>query len=194
MRFRTLVAVLLLLATVVGQAFAAPFVLFPKAGRLVSPNGQFEVRDADRPGAATDFVGAFHSLWLTDLSTGRSQKLCDYLGVAAVAWSGNDFLVITQYVGKKTSRALVFSTGGPEEPVMLDESTLVQLVPVDLRPALRANDHVFVEAVRLESETFHFRVWGYGQHDRNGFRWNCQYSLRDGKVACDVAGETTFRR
>src|SRR6478752_9171147 len=103
MRLRTL-AVTLLLAVLGRQAFAAPFVLFPKAGRLVSPNGQFEVRDADRPGAATDFVGAFHSLWLVDVSTGRSRKLCDYLGVAAVAWSGNEFLVVTQNVGKKTSR------------------------------------------------------------------------------------------
>jgi len=193
MRLRTL-AVTLLLAVLGRQAFAAPFVLFPKAGRLVSPNGQFEVRDADRPGAATDFVGAFHSLWLIDVSTGRSRKLCDYLGVAAVAWSGNEFLVVTQYVGKKTSRALVFSTTGPVEPVMLDESTLVQLVPVELRPTLRENDHVFLEAVGLESETFRFRVWGYGQHDRNGFRWNCQYSLGGGGVACEVAGETTFRR
>jgi hypothetical protein len=30
------------------------------------------------------------------------------MGVAAVGCSGNDYLVVTQYVGKKTSRALVF--------------------------------------------------------------------------------------
>ena len=103
-----------------------------------------------------------------------------------MAWSSNDFLVITQYVSKKTSRALVFAAAS-EESVLLDTSTLVQMVPVELRPSLRENDHVFVEASRLEQETFYFRVWGYGKHDHDGFRWNCQYLLSHGSVSCTTA-------
>ena len=166
--------------------FAAPFSVFPKAGRLLSPDGHFEVWDADREGSAGEFVGTFHALWLTEAATGRSRKLCDYLGLAAVAWSSNDFLVVTQYVGKRTSRALVFAATSSREPVLLDTPNLIQMVDVEMRPTLRENDHVFVEASRLEQETFYFRVWGYGKHDPDGFRWNCQYLLSQGNVSCST--------
>ena len=136
--------------------------MFPKTSRLVSADGRFEVRDVAPQSSAGELVGASHSLWLTELTTGRSRKLCDYLGIAAVAWSSNDFLVVTQYVGKKTSRALVFAASSPVEPVLLDAPGLIQMVNVEMRPSLRGNDHIFVEASRLEEETFYFRVWGYG--------------------------------
>ena len=161
--------------------------MFPKAGRLVSADGRFEVRDVAPESSAGELVGASHSLWLTELITGRSRKLCDYLGIAAVAWSSDDFLVVTQYVGKKTSRALVFAASSSAEPVLLDAPGLIQMVDVELRPMLRENDHVFVEGSRLEEKTFHFRVWGYGKHDPNGFRWNCRYSLSEGSVWCAPA-------
>jgi hypothetical protein len=165
-------------------AHAAPFSMFPKTERLISPDHRFEVRDVTPQSSVGELVGAPHSLWLTELSTGRSRKLCDYLGLAAVAWSSNDFLVITQYLGRKTSRALVFAVASSDEPVLLDAPGLIQMLPVELRPTLRENDHLFVEASRLEQETFFFRVWGYGKHDPNGFRWNCQYLLSDGQVSC----------
>jgi hypothetical protein len=167
--------------------YAAPFSMFPKAGRLISPDGRFEVRDVAPLSSVGELVGASHSLWMTELSTGRSRKLCDYLGLAAVAWSSNDFLVVTQYVGKRTSRALVFAAASSEDPVLLDASSLIQMVPVELRSTLRENDHAFVEASRLEEGIFYFRVWGYGKHDPNGFRWACQYWLSDGRVSCTPA-------
>jgi hypothetical protein len=87
-------------------------------------------------------------------------------------------------VGKRTSRALVFSAAANADPVMLDEKALTQLVPVDLRPALRGNDHVFVEAVRIEGNDLYLRVWGYGAHDSPGFEWNCKYRMMDGAISC----------
>ena len=185
MRTGRFASILVLLVAMLGApVVAAPFVVFPQAGSLASPDGRFMVRDVDRAGSASEFVGSFHSLWLTEVPTGRSRKLCDYLGVAAVAWSGNDFLVITQYVGKRSSRALVYSVSGADELVMLDGSTLIQLLPAESRASLRENDHVFVEASRLDGGTFYFRVWGYGRRDPNGFRWNCECGLRGGRVAC----------
>ncbi len=165
-------------------AFATPFVVLPKAGQLMSPDGRLVVRNVEHEGAASDFIGTFHSLWLTELATGRSRKLCDYLGVAAVAWSSEGSLVVTEYVGKRTSRAWVFSAADLDDPVMLDKLTLTRLVPVELRPALRGNDHVFVEASGVEEDRLHLRVWGYGQHDANGFRWRCEYALRENAVSC----------
>jgi len=186
MRLFRLMLFPVLLVSVAVHVYAAPLTLFPKAGRLASPDGRFEVRDIDQREPDSELFGIFHSLWLIETATGHSRKLCDYVGIAAVAWSSNDFLVVTQYVSKKTSRALVFGASS-EESVLLDTPTLVQSVPVELRPSLRENDHVFVEASRLEQETFYFRVWGYGKHDREGFRWNCEYLLSHGSVSCTTA-------
>ena len=181
---RLVFSMIVIVGTLIAYTLAAPFVVFPKAGELVSPDRRFVVRNAEREGSAFDFAGTFRSLWLIEVATGRSRKLCDYLGVAAVAWSSNDFLVVTQYVSKKTSRALIFPVAVTKDPVMLDKSTLIQLVPMELRPALRENDHVFVEALRVEQDTLYLRVWGYGQHDAQGFRWHCEYDLRGDSVSC----------
>lgn len=168
------------------EGLAAPFVVFPKAAELASPDGRYSVRNAEREGSPSDFVGTFHSLWLIDLANGRSRKLCDYTGVAAVAWSGNQFVIVTQY-SRRTSRALVFAVSNPDDPVMLDASTLIRLVSEEWRPALRENDHVFVEASSVDENKLNLRVWGYGRRDPDGFRWRCEYLLREGRVSCSGA-------
>jgi hypothetical protein len=98
------VSVLLAVAAIVAgfrvSSSAGPFVLFPKAVELRSPDGRFVVRNVEREGPATEFVGVCHSLWLVEVAANRSSKLCNYLGVAAIAWSNNDFVVITEYVTK----------------------------------------------------------------------------------------------
>ncbi len=184
MRLSWFTSGLVSLALYCAPAQAAQFVLFPKAGDLASPDARFVVRNVEREASAADLNGTFHSLWLIEPATGRSRKLCDYVGVAAVAWSKDDFLVITEYVGKRTSRAVVFSPANADEPLVLDKSTLTRLVPVELRPTLRANDHVFVEAARLEHEKLYLHVWGYGQQNPSGFHWECEYSLSAATITC----------
>lgn len=165
-------------------AHAAPFVVFPKAGQLPSEDGRFVVRNTDRVGRPSEYVGTFHSLFIEDTASGHTRKLCDYVGVAAVAWAKNDFLIVTEYLSKRTSRALIFAADNSRAPVVIDQPLLTSLVPVDLRPQLRENDHVFVEASQVEGETLTLRVWGYGKHDANGFRWRCEYSLLEGAISC----------
>ena len=166
-------------------AHAKPFVVFPKAGQLPSPDGRFVVRNTDREAPLSEYVGNFHSLFLEETTSGRTRKLCDYVGVAAVAWAKNDFLIVTEYLSKRTSRALIFAADNSRDPVVIDQPLLTNLVPVNLRPQLRENDHVFVEASRVEGETLTLRVWGYGKHDANGFRWRCEYSLLEGAISCE---------
>lgn len=174
-----------LLATLVPQNVASgPFVLFPKAEHLRSPDGRFVVSTAQRQASASEFAGTFDSLWLTEVASGRMRKLCDYFGVAAVAWSGNDFLLVTQYVGKRASRVLVISIARPDDSVMLDSATLGPMVPPPLQTTLRQNNHVFVEAGTLESGTLHLTVWGYGPNNPKGFRWRCEYTLSEGALSC----------
>lgn len=186
--WRPILAVPVLMTMFVVQSLAGPFVVFPKAGELPSPDGRFVVHNAEREGSARDFVGIFHSLWLLERATGTSRKLCDYVGVASVGWSSNDFLLVTQYVAKDNSRALVFSATDPENTVMLDKATMIRLVPPDLRAALRDNDRLFIEASRIDGNTLYFGVWGYGRHDRSGFRWQCEYALREDIASCRVEG------
>src|SRR6202043_1061364 len=155
-RLRIILVLQIAVMSLVGpETFASQFVVFPKASELVSPDGRFAVRSVDSQGSASDFAGTFRALWLFQLATRGSGKRCDYLGVASVAWSSNDWLIVTQYVGKRTSRALVFSVTAAEDPVMLDKIALTQLVPAELRPSLRENDHVFVEASRVEHDTLY---------------------------------------
>jgi len=174
------------------QAASVSFVIFPKASRLVSPSGRFVVESREREGSASQYIGMFHSLWLTDVATGRSRKLLDYIGLAAVSWSSDDWIVITEYLSKKTSRAMVIAVARPAASVVLDVPALIQMIVVDWRDSLRANDHIFVEAAQLDGEIFHFRVWGYGQHDPNGFHWDCEYSMPQERVACLARSKTTF--
>jgi hypothetical protein len=165
-------------------AFAGPFVVFPQAGQFASPDGRYIVRSMEDQGAASEFRGTFRALWLTESLTGRSRKLCDYVGEAAVAWSKNNFLVITLYVSRKTSRAMIVSAENPERAQIIDVPALIRMVPPDMRAPLRENDHVFVEASLPEENILHLRVWGYGRHDPNGFRWACQYQVDASTITC----------
>ena len=164
---------------------AAPFVLFPKAGELASYDGRFVVRNIDPGAHRSEYVGTFHSLFLEEMASGRTRKLCDYVGVAAVTWTKNDWLIVTEYLSKRTSRALIFAADNSREPVVIDQPLLTNLVPLKLRPQLRENDHVFVEAMQVEGDMLTVRVWGYGKHDTDGFRWLCEYSLLEGAISCE---------
>jgi hypothetical protein len=183
-RVSILLAVAAIVAVGTVSGFAGPFVLFPKAEELRSPNGRFVVRNVERQGPTTEFVGVYHSLWLVEVATNRSRKLCNYLGVAAVAWSNNDFVIITEYVTKKTSRAFVFPVSETGEAVVFDKPTLLRILPAETRITMEESDHVFVEASRIEGGTLFLRVWGYGPRDRKGFRWSCSYELRGGRITC----------
>jgi len=189
MRTRLALFCFAVLAICVTPAHAAPFSVFPKAGQLPSQDGRFVVRNADRSASFSEFTGDFHSLFLEDKVGDHSRKLCDYVGVAAVGWANSDFIIVTEYLNNRTSRALVFVAASSEEPVVIDKPLLTHLVPINLRPQLRENDHVFVEAAQVEGETLALRVWGYGPHDGKGFRWRCEYSLREGGISCEETAE-----
>lgn len=167
-----------------GTAWASPFVVFPNAGQLSSHDRRFVVRSTDRIAPLSEFVGNFHSLFLEDTASGHTRKLCDYIGVAAVAWANNDFIIVTEYLNKRTSRALVFAVDGASDPIVIDKPLLTSLVPESLRPQLRENERVFLEATQVEGETLTLRIWGYGRHDPTGFGLRCQYNLQEGTISC----------
>jgi dipeptidyl aminopeptidase/acylaminoacyl peptidase len=183
---RTLILAALLSGTMTTLG-AAQTRVFPKSGELGSPDGRFLLRSSDREAPTTDLVGTFHSLWLVEVATGRSRKLCDYVGVASARWSESEHIVVTEYVSKKSSRLLLFSTLTEEEPLVLDKAAVTSLVSAEFREILRENDHVFVEGVGVKQGILTLIVWGNGQHDKQGFRWHCDYVLSERTVTC--AGE-----
>lgn len=121
-------------------AQAAPFVVFPKAGQLPSPDGRFVVRNTDRGASLSEYVGTFHSLFLEETASGRTRKLCDYVGVAAVAWTSNDLLIVTEYLSKHTSRALIFAADNSRDTVVIDQPLLTNLVPINLHVGIRTGN------------------------------------------------------
>jgi hypothetical protein len=101
-------------AILITQAIAAPFVLFPKAKVLASPDGRFVVRNAVRKGAPNEFVGTSLSLWLEEKATGRARKLCDYIGVASLQ-AQTGFQLASR--STRTSPCTVVVPGNPERSV-----------------------------------------------------------------------------
>jgi hypothetical protein len=179
--FCSILGVLLAAST----ACAAQFSIFPDRKDLRSPDGRFVVHSVEQVNQSTDFTGVFRSLVLEDTTTGQSRNLYDYVGRVAVAWSGDRFLIVTDYASKKTARALVFRVDQPGEMVALNKTTLGLRVPEKFRAHLEGNDHVYVEVSRIEKDTLFLNVWGYGTLDAHGFRFVCSMDLSDGTLRCE---------
>jgi hypothetical protein len=164
---------------------AEQFTTFPDHKELRSPDGSLVIRSVEHPAKPSDFSGVFRTLVMEEVATGRVRKLYDYVGRVAVAWSGNEFIIVTDYVSRRTSRALIFPAAPNRDGLVLDKEHLASLLPEARYVHLRQNDHVFVEAAHVDGRYLTLRVWGYGQKDANGFRWVCRYDLIAGTAACE---------
>lgn len=183
MRFlRSSLVAVLFAGIALSMALGETFATFPNQKELASADHRYVLRSMDPVKEAADFTGTFHSLVVEDRVTGQSRKLFDYVQKIAVAWSDKR-VVATDYHGRRGSRALVFSVDPNSEGYMVDRNDLAERVP-EIQPQLHYNDHVFIEAVRVEGSLFEMRVWGYGTRDRNGFRYRCTLNLDRGNASC----------
>lgn len=163
---------------------AEDFAVFPDRKELRSPDGRYVIRSVEHTGQAQEITGVFRTLVLQEVSTGRSRGLFNYLGPVGVAWSGNNFVIVTEYVSKKTSRALVLRLDRPNEYQVIDKPHLAMQLHDERRAQLERNDHVYVEVSRIDGIVLTLRVWGYGAHDPQGFRFQCAYDLAVGTASC----------
>jgi len=53
-----------------------------------------------------------------------------------VAWAQNEFIIVTQYLSKRTFRAVIFAADDSRRAVVIDQPLPINLVPVTLRPIL----------------------------------------------------------
>jgi hypothetical protein len=173
-----------LFALLLPRASAEQFTVFPDRKEMHSPDGRFVVRSVEHSAAANEFSGVFRTLVLEEVTTGKVRKLYDYVGRVAVAWSGNDFIIVNDYVNKKTSRALVFPVDPARDVLVLDKVQMSSLIPDEQSVHLQQNDHVFVEVSSVEGTALKLRVWGYGRRDASGFRYVCRYDLPGGTAVC----------
>ena len=144
-------SVLLVVLLTASLLKAQQFTIFPDRKELRSPDGRFVIRSIDHVAGPSEFSGVFRTLVVENAATGSSRGLYNYVGRVAVAWSGNDFVIATDYVSKRTARALVFPMDPPNESIIIDKPYLAQQIPGDLRAHLDANEHVYVEASRIEA-------------------------------------------
>lgn len=173
------------------MASGETFATFPNQKELASTDHRYVLRSVDPAKEASDFTGTFHSLVLEDRNMGQSRKLFDYVHKIAVAWSDKR-VIATDYHGRRGSRALVFSVDPNSDGFIVDRNDLADRVPT-IQPLLSYNDHVFIEAVRVEGSLFTMRVWGYGTRDRNGFRYLCTLNLDRGTASCEEQSHTAAR-
>jgi hypothetical protein len=161
------------------------FTIFPGASNeLPSPNSQFLVRSVSYGAAPGDFSGKFHALVLEEQRTGKSHKLYDYLGKVAVSWVADNVIVVNEYYTARGARVLVFVTDETIPPVVIDRTRLVKLLdPISSRHLI-GNDHVYIEAFKLEGDTLALRLWGYGTQDAKGFDLSCDYNLDSYTASC----------
>ncbi|HUM04138.1 MAG TPA: hypothetical protein VLT90_01680 [Terriglobales bacterium] len=183
MRTRRLPSAVVLYLCALAPAFAETFATFPDQKELPSPDNRYVIRSLDAGHAPSDFTGMFHSLIVEDRATGNVRRLCDYLHKISVAWSGGG-IIATDYVSRRGSRALVFPVASENEAYIVDRMDLAGRVPWDIGASLRENDHVFVEAVRMEDRTLVLRAWGYGVHNPRGFHMACELKLDQGAASC----------
>jgi hypothetical protein len=179
-------SVALLLLTLVGTSLRAEqFTIFPDRKELRFPGGLYVVRSVDHVAKTGEFSGLFRTLIVEEASTGRVRKLYDYVGRVAVAWSRKDYIIVTDYVNKKTSRAIVFPVAADRDGLIVDKTQLIPLLPEAQHVHLEQNDHVFVEASSVTGRELSLRVWGYGRRDTAGFRYSCKYDLILGTAVCE---------
>ena len=188
MRRNVWVCSILVLATSL-LACAEKFVTFPESKELPSPDGKFVVRNFDRGAqASSEIVGAFHALVLEERATGKTRRLLNYVRRVAVAWAPGNLLIVTDYVSKRSARAIIFAADNSFDPIVIDKVALERAVPEALRFHLMENDHVYIEASRLDGKNLIFRVWGYGPREPGGFRFLCGFNLDQSTVSCRETG------
>jgi hypothetical protein len=177
-------AVFLALLLTAQIAHGGPFVVFPDSKELQSPDKRFVIRSIEHTASPGEFSGLFRSLTIEDTVAGTIRGLHNYSGRVAVAWSGNNYIVVTEYLGKRTSRALVFRLDRPLEYIAINKTSLLPHISDELKARMEGNDHVYVEVSRIENGILALKVWGYGNHDPKGFGFGCVYDLDRDRVNC----------
>ncbi len=137
-----------------------------------SPDGDYMVlvcerqHDRDAP----------HEFRLKDLRAGAVIWSYPFGRWAEALWSPNGSgLAITDHAGSDFTQLLLIIPRSPQQIVNMKAETTRSL---GLLPSVTDNHHVYVEAVGWKDpQTLAFRIWGYGDHDPQGFDESFEYRL-----------------
>jgi hypothetical protein len=117
-----------------------------------------------------------HEFRLEDLRTGEVIWSYQFRLWAEALWSPDgSSLAITDHAGSNSTQLFLVIPGPPKRTVDIQAETARSL---DLLPSVTHNLHVYFEAVGWKDpETLAFRIWGYGDHDPQGFDESFEYRL-----------------
>ncbi len=146
-------------------------VWFPSRHAAVGdPSGRYAVVCEEASGKAP------HRLYLKTLPTGKIVRVFEFPRHVDILWSRDgDYFAVTDWFGSDRSRILVFESAKPRA---IDLARVVARQLGEFVQIL-GNDHVYYEAVYwADSRTLRFKVFGYGDHDRNGFELTFTYDVK----------------
>ena len=117
-----------------------------------------------------------HEFRLKDLRTGEVIWSYPFRRWAEALWSPDGrSLAITDHAGSNSTQLFLVIPGPPQRTVDIQAETARSL---DLLPSVTNNHHVYFEAVGWKDpQTLAFRIWGYGDHDPQGFDESFEYRL-----------------
>lgn len=117
-----------------------------------------------------------HEFRLKDLRTGEVIWSYQFRRWAEALWSPDGrSLAITDHAGSNSTQLFLVIPGPPQRTVDIQAETARSL---DLLPSVTNNLHVYFEAVGWKDpQTLAFRIWGYGDHDPQGFDESFEYRL-----------------
>jgi hypothetical protein len=184
-RIRSIAIAALILTTAfmhVGLAAAEPpgadgNASFPDVSDSWSPDGRFVVKNVDTPENAR----APHSIYLTDMQTGRRTILYSYARKADLSWSpASDALAINDWDANDDSQCIVFMLTPYRERIDLREELLKSQRPdgeKNLAADRRDYDRNYAHMVRwLDAKTLLFVVEGHSSNRKHNFEliYECQ--------------------
>jgi hypothetical protein len=168
--------------------WAQQFAVFPDRKELRSPGGRFVIRSVEHCRKA---LRAQRRVPIVDPGGYDNGDLARPL---SLPWPcgrrpGANFIIVTDYASKRTSRALIFRIDQPNEYTIIDKPHLTAQLPAQFRPHFDGNDHVYLEGVEDRRRYSDTPGVGVPNSRQAGFRSPCGYHLNERRASC---GEPSF--
>ena len=116
-----------------------------------------------------------HELLLKTLKTGKTELLLQFDRQVDILWSPDGrHVAVTNWVGSNVAEIVVFR---PRLGKPIDLADVMDKA-IGVLPQISGNDHVYFEALQwLDRQRLRFKVFGHGDHDRNGFEQFFDYDI-----------------
>ncbi len=153
---------------------------FPEAKDSWSPDGRFVLKDVDDP----EDPKTPHSIFLTDMQTGKRMLLFSFARKADLLWSpGSNAVAVNDWATNDETQCIVFVLEAQPMRIDLREEFLKSHRPdreKKLATDRRRFDHNYAHAIRwLDAHTLLFGIDGHSSDRKRKFALEYEYKLGD---------------